>query len=89
MTREMEIDFTVDVPTEAAGRLIEPTAAALGYRVELHQDDESQRWTLYCTKTMLATYDGVIAAQQELDDVSRQHGGHCDGWGTFGNRQGA
>ena len=27
------------------------------------------------------------AAQQELDELARSHGGRADGWGTFGNRE--
>jgi regulator of RNase E activity RraB len=34
---------------------------------------------------MLATYDGVIAVQKELAEISEEFGGRPDGWGTFGN----
>jgi hypothetical protein len=34
---------------------------------------------------MLATYDGVIAVQRELAEISVELGGYPDGWGTFGN----
>ena len=34
---------------------------------------------------MLATYDGVMAAQAELAELSERFGGFPDGWDTFGN----
>jgi hypothetical protein len=34
---------------------------------------------------MVPTYDGVIDAQLELDELSRPSGGRNDGWGTSGN----
>jgi hypothetical protein len=85
MSRPMDIDFTVAVDDEAAGRRVAESAAARGFRVEVEQDDEEGCWTVYCTKEMLATHEGVTAAQNELNALSRPHGGSCDGWGTFGN----
>src|SRR5262245_41585984 len=83
MSKPMEIDFTVDVPSEAAGRQVAERAALLGYRAKVDHDVEDDVWTCYCTKRMLATYDDVVAAQVELEAVSVPFGGHCDGWGTF------
>ena len=37
--------------------------------------------------SVVATYEGVIAAQEELDELSAPVGGKSDGWGTFGNLQ--
>ena len=34
---------------------------------------------------MLATYEGVISSQSELDELAAPIGGVADGWGTFGN----
>ena len=34
---------------------------------------------------MLASYDAVIAAQEEVNIIVKPLGGECDGWGTFGN----
>jgi len=36
---------------------------------------------------MLATYEGVIVVQSELNKILQPYGGHCDGWGTFGNTE--
>jgi hypothetical protein len=85
MTKPMVVDFAVDVPTEAAGEKIAALAAGRGYSADVELDDESQRWTCYCTKTMVATYAAMIAAQEELDELSAPFGGKSDGWGTAGN----
>lgn len=87
MSKPMDIDFAVDIPSEAAGEEVARLASASGYKTSVDFDDTSKRWTCYCTKQMLATYDGVIAAQKELDALSAPLGGKSDGWGTFGNLQ--
>jgi len=48
-------------------------------------DAEDDAWDCYCTKAMLPTYDGVVEAQRQLDELSRPFGGRSDGWGTWGN----
>jgi hypothetical protein len=88
MDRPMAIDFMVAVPNELAGREIVVQVASAGFTAYVAQDDESGKWTCYCTKTMLATYDGIVSAQSELDLLAQPFGGYSDGWGTWGNRQG-
>jgi regulator of RNase E activity RraB len=85
MSRPMSIDFTIAVPTQSAGHAIAQAAQELGYRASVEHDDEDDVWTCFCTKHMLATYEGVVLGQQELNTLSRPHGGECDGWGSFGN----
>ena len=95
MSRPMDIDFTVAAPTQEAAEQVAAQAQGLGYRVEVSFDDEEAEleegddalppWTCYCTKHMLATHEGVLAAQRELDGIGRPLGAWCDGWGTEGN----
>jgi regulator of RNase E activity RraB len=93
MSRPMDIDFALAVPDENTGREVAKAAEAAGYRTEVVFDEGEEledeaatpSWTCYCTKTMLATYEGVIAAQRELELLSSPFGGYPDGWGTFGN----
>ena len=85
MSRPMDIDFYVCVPDQHSGDSVACLASGRGYRTEVIYDDEDDAWDCYCTKTMLATYDRVVAAQRELDELSRPFRGRCDGWGTPGN----
>ncbi len=85
MSKPMLIDFVVEVPDEGAGRAIASIASMHGYESSVEFDASSGSWTCYCKKRMLLTYDAVIAAQRELDDISASLGGHTDGWGTLGN----
>ena len=85
MSRPMSIDFTIAVPSREVGEEIGRLVAACGYVVRVEQDTLSRAWTCYCTKSMVATYDSVVAAQRELNFIAHEVGGHCDGWGTFGN----
>jgi hypothetical protein len=85
LSKPMKIDFAVVVPDEQSGKAMADKARAHGYDPALDFDDESETWTCYCTKRMVPTYQGVVAAQAELDSLSSSLGGHCDGWGTFGH----
>ena len=87
MSRPMSIDFAVAVPDATAGEAFAERATLAGFSIKLDQDEPSGEWTCYCTKTMRATYEGVVAVQSELDLLARPFGGYSDGWATFGNRK--
>ena len=88
MSHPMEIDFIVSVPDRQAGESVARLASRLGYLTELVYDEEDDAWDCSCTKAMFATYDGVVEAQRELDELSRPLGGYSDGWGTPGHSAG-
>jgi len=86
MSKPMFIDFQIAVPDEASAKAIADVAAKLGYRVSVYESPECrQRWTCQCSTRILATYENVIAIQEELAEISAEFGGRPDGWGTFGN----
>ncbi|MEM6561162.1 MAG: ribonuclease E inhibitor RraB [Planctomycetota bacterium] len=86
MSKPMYIDFQIAVPDEKSANQLAIRAQKLGYRVEVYDSAEcSLPWTTQCSTRMLATYDNVIAIQNELAELSRDYGGHPDGWGTYGN----
>ena len=84
LSRPVDVDFVVDVPSRAAGERIKILVGRLGYRTVLDADDEDTAWTCYCTRRMLLTHDGLMAARAALDAACRPHGGVVDGWGTSG-----
>ncbi|MEM8872959.1 MAG: ribonuclease E inhibitor RraB [Planctomycetota bacterium] len=86
MSKPMYINFQVAMPDEASADKLADAARKLGYHVAVYDSPEcSLPWTTECSCRMLATYDGVGAVQDELAELSRPHGGHPDGWGTYGN----
>lgn len=86
MSKPMFIGFQVAVPDETAAKALAEVAYKLGYRVSVYDSEECRLpWTCECSTRMLATYEGVLAVQAELADISKQFGGFPDGWGTFGN----
>ena len=85
MTKPMEIDFAIAAPDEFAANAICKVADAKGYRSRIFYDDESETWSVYCTKSIVPTYQNVRWAQVELDELSQPFQGYSDGWGTFGN----
>ena len=87
MSRPMVIDFSVEVPDERTARRVAEVVATHGFDPSISEDDDSDSWSVYCSKSILATYEGVVAVQIELNELLSPHGGICDGWGTFGNTQ--
>lgn len=87
MSRPMVIDFSVEVPDERTARRVAEVVAAHGFDPSISEDDDSGSWSVSCSKSMLATYEGVVAVQVELNELLSPHGGICDGWGSFGNSQ--
>jgi hypothetical protein len=86
MDEPMKIEFSIDVPSELAGIAVAERATTLGYEPDLFHDDESDRWSVYCGKQMLANYENVVSSQLELNKIAAEHDSHCDGWLTRGNR---
>ena len=85
MSRPMTIDFSVDAPDERAARAIAELVSTQGFDPSISDNGGSGSWSVYCSKTMLATYEGVVAAQAQLNELSKPHAGHCDSWQSFGN----
>jgi hypothetical protein len=85
LSQPMSIDFNIEAPDEKSARIIATLAADKGFDPSICDNPGKSTWNVYCSKFMLATYDGVVGAQAQLNDLSRPHGGRCDGWGTFGN----
>jgi hypothetical protein len=87
MSSPMVIDFSVAVADESTARRVAELVAERGFDPSICQDDGRDSWSVYCSKSMLATYEGVVSVQAELNELLATHGGICDGWGTFGNAQ--
>jgi hypothetical protein len=85
MSLPMTIDFAVEVPDERAARAIAELVSTHGFDPSISDNGGSSAWSVYCSKTMLATYEGVVAVQAHLNELSKPHAGHCDGWQSFGN----
>lgn len=85
LTRLLKMEFFVAVPDEDEGQKLAGLACAEGLETSVEQSDESQRWTCYCTKVLVADYNAVLAFEEQLDNLARPLGGHSDGFGTFGN----
>jgi Regulator of ribonuclease activity B len=85
MARPMIIDFSIAVSDEGVARRVADLVAAHGFDPSIYRDDDSGSWSVFCAKSMLATYEGVVEVQAQLRVLVEPHGGACDGWTTFGN----
>jgi hypothetical protein len=87
MSRPMVIDFSVDAADEVVARRIAEVVTPLGFVPSISQNEDGKSWSVYCAKSMLATYEGVVGVQAQLNELLAPLGANCDGWGTFGNTQ--
>jgi hypothetical protein len=85
LSREMEIDFAVDVPNKETGLAFAAVVGPLGFRTVVDRGDATGRWTCYCSRKMVPSYDEIVSIQETLDQVGRPYNAKPDGWGTFGN----
>ncbi len=72
LSKPMFIDFQIAIPDEASAKALANVAIKLGYRVSTYASLKcSLPWTCECSTRMLATYEGVIAVQEELAEMTR------------------
>lgn len=87
LTRPLDMDFFVAVPDAAAGAVVAARAAQLGFVTNVEKDAASGKWTCYCTKRLVPTFDTVVAVERQLDALAHDVSGYADGFGTFGNAE--
>jgi hypothetical protein len=87
MSLPMTIDFSVNVANESAARAVADLVAEHGFDPSISDNDGRGSWSVYCSRTMLATYESVVAVRAQLNELTKSHGGICDGWASFGNSQ--
>jgi hypothetical protein len=87
LSRELEIDFHVAVEDRASALESASAVQPLGFRTNIFKDSQDDLWTCECTRTMIPTYETLIAIQKQLEKIGRPYGARPDGWGTFGNAQ--
>jgi hypothetical protein len=85
MSAPMTIDFSVTVPNESAARRVADLVSEHGFDPSISDNEGRGAWSVYCSKTMLATYDSVVSVTAQLNELTKPQGGVCDGWATFGN----
>src|SRR5215475_3621297 len=93
LTKPMEVDFFVAVPSKDAGDRVAIKARVLGFVTSVEQDDHKPdddgfEWTCYCTKVLIPEYSEVMKIERQLDSIAKEFGGYADGFGTFGNAEG-
>ncbi len=89
MSRPMVIDFAIDTGSKSIAQACLAALEDAGFEASLYQDEEDQRWSVYCPIVMRADYDGIVRTQKNQGELVAEHGGTPDGWGTFGNANGA
>jgi hypothetical protein len=85
MAVPMVIDFSVAAPDEASARGVAGAAEPHGFDPSIYENPDNGSWSVYCSKSMLATYEGVVSTRAALNEIARPFGATCDGWASFGN----
>ena len=89
MSRPMVVDFAIDASSKSIALACLAAIEDAGFEGQLYQDEDDQRWAVYVAIRMIAEYDGIMRTQKILGELVADHGGTPDGWGTFGNVDGA
>ncbi len=89
MSKEMEIDFAVEVPDQHSGLAFAAVVGAMGFRTRVSHDSVTGEWTCYCSRAMVPSYDAVVAVQRALEQAGRTFNARPDGWGSYGNAEAA
>ncbi len=85
LSRPLEMDFFIAVPSKDSGEQIAALVKVLGFNTSVEQDDESGDWTCYCAKTLIPEYSEIVRIEKELDNIAKPLGGFSDGFGSYGN----
>ena len=85
LAKPMKIDFLVDVADDVMGARVLSDPVLADFNVSVERDDETGRWTCYCTKTMVPDYRAIVGIEAVLTAVAKRHGAGYEGFGSFGN----
>lgn len=85
LSKEMEVDFAVDVPDRNAGLAFAAAAEASGFRTAVDQDSDTNEWTCYCSRNLIPSYTTIVALQHTLGVIGIPYNAVPTGWGSFGN----
>ncbi|WP_244440898.1 ribonuclease E inhibitor RraB [Neobacillus jeddahensis] len=81
--KPQSVEFFVAVPDQSTGKKLTEVLKGAGFNCFLEQDDETDEWACSCSKRMLLNYNEIIKIQNQLNSLSKPHGGFSDGWGVF------
>lgn len=85
LSRPMEIDFFVALPTEESAKSFSVEANGAGFKTSIQYADETADWTCYCSKMVVPSFSNVRAIEKRLNTLAQRFGGKSDGFGSFGN----
>lgn len=88
ISKPLEIEFFVVIPSKKMGNKVALKVSNLGFKTSVEKDgiDEAEyEWTCYCTKTLIPNYYEIVKIEEELDNIAKLYGGYIDGFGSFGN----
>jgi hypothetical protein len=81
----MKIDFFIEVADGVIGAKVSSDPALADFSVLVERDDETGRWTCYCTKTLIPDYRAIVDIEAVLTAVAKRHSAGYEGFGSFGN----
>jgi regulator of RNase E activity RraB len=97
LSKPMEMDFFITVPSKEAGDKVAIKVRELGFTTAVEQEDEldeeghppdhQMEWTCYCTKTLIPDYSEIVQIEEQLESIAKEFGGYTDGFGSFGNAE--
>ena len=87
LSKPRSIDFYCYARDRATADQIAAFLDEYGFKSDVSDCDEPEpaplRYSVYAATWMVPDYDALLRTQAEINDLLRQFGTHCDGWGTL------
>lgn len=82
----MEVDFFLDLPTEAVCIAVQAELAADGFKVDFRpfEGELNEGYSLHATRSLRVSVTEIQEQSQRFTQLSARHGGRYDGWAVAG-----
>ena len=81
-----DVDFFLDLPTEAACRAVQPALEADGFKTDFRpfEGELNEGYSLHATKSLRVSVTEIHEQSQRFTALAKTHGGRYDGWAVAG-----
>ena len=83
LSKPHEMEFFLYFPEEASANAAAGDIRDQGFVVEVKPSEEGSDWLCFAVKTMVPTYEDIVAISREFGAIAEAYGGEYDGWGTL------
>lgn len=83
LSKPHEMEFFLYFPDEVSANAAAADIRKQGFAVEVWPPKDGSEWLCFATKTMVPTYEDIVAIGREFNTIAESYGGEYDGWGAL------